>query len=96
MSSLHTINRSPSRELLETCASLLMQGDAVLFIEDGVYYCLGQDCWPDLLTDVRVYSLREDMNARGILDRNATSAKLINYEQFVELCCKYDKTVSWF
>ena len=96
MSSLHTINRSPSKGLLETCASVLTQGDAVLFIEDGVYYCMQQDCWPDLLADVSVFSLREDMCARGILDRNATSAKLIGYEQFVELCCEYDKTVSWF
>ncbi len=96
MSSLHTINRSPYRGLLEICASLLHQGDAVLFIEDGVYHCMEQGPWPDLAADVKVYSLKEDMCARGIQDRNSTSAELINYKQFVELCCEYDKTVSWF
>ena len=96
MSCLHTINRSPSRELLETCASLLQQGDGVLFIEDGVYHCLQQDCWPDLAADVSVYSLKEDMHARGILERNSSGAELIDYQQFVELCCEYEKTVSWF
>ena len=96
MSSLHTINRSPSRGLLDTCASILQQGDAVLFIEDGVYHCLQQDGWPDLPSGVSVYSLKEDMCARGILDRNSTSAESISYDRFVELCCEYDKTVSWF
>ena len=39
MSSLHTINRSPDSNLLESCIKVVSAGDAILFIEDGVYHC---------------------------------------------------------
>ena len=91
MSSLHTISKAPSQGQLDQCLSFLGQHDGVLFIEDGVYYCLEQFDLPE----VDVFSLKEDMSARGIAGRNRTTAKPVNYEEFVELCCQYDKVVSW-
>ena len=96
MSCLHTISQSPSLQLLDTCASVLETGDAVIFIEDGIYYCNQKESLAEFKVEFQVYSLVEDMNARGMLKRNLIDAELVNYQQFVELCCEYDKVVSWF
>ena len=79
MSSLHTISKAPSSGLLDQCLPFLGQDDGLLFIEDGVYYCLDQLDLPV----IEIFSLKEDM-------------KTVNYPEFVELCCRYDKVVSWF
>lgn len=92
MSSLHTISKAPSSGFLDQCLPFLGQDDGLLFIEDGVYNCLDQLDLPD----IEIFSLKEDMKARGISDRNRAATKTINYLEFVELCCNYDKVVSWF
>lgn len=96
MTCLHTISRSPASKLLQSCASLLKDGDAVLFIEDGVYHCLQFEPWPEIAAEIHVFSLREDMHARAVLDRNVSPAESVNLDRFVQLCCEYDKVVSWF
>ena len=92
MSSLHTISKAPSSGLLDQCLPFLGQDDGLLFIEDGVYNCLDQLDLPD----IEIFSLKEDMKARGISGRHRTATKTVNYLEFVELCCRYDKVVSWF
>ena len=92
MSSLHTISKTPSQGQLNQCLSFLGQNDGLLFIEDGVYHCLEELDLPK----INLFSLKEDMNARGIAGRNRTAAKSVDYLEFVELCCQYDKVVSWF
>ena len=92
MSSLHTISKAPSSGLLDQCLPFLGQDDGLLFIEDGVYNCLDQLDLPNIKT----FSLKEDMKARGIFGRNRAATKTVNYREFVELCCRYDKVVSWF
>lgn len=96
MSTLHTISRSPSSALLASCTSLLEKGDGVVFIEDGIYHCTDSNKLSAIETPVKLYALREDLIARGMLDRNAAKAEAINYDGFVQLCCEYDKVVSWF
>jgi tRNA 2-thiouridine synthesizing protein B len=41
-----------------------------------------------------VYVLKEDAEARGVLIES-DKIQLITYAEFVELCIKYDKIVSW-
>lgn len=96
MSILHTISRSPSSTLLASCASLLENGDGVLFIEDGVYHCTNNSSLSAIESQVKLYALREDLTARGVIDKNTAKAETINYDDFVQLCCEYDKVVSWF
>mgnify|MGYP000499359980 CR=1 FL=1 len=100
MSCLHTINRSPKSGLLESCLSVIQKGDAILFIEDGVYHCT--DTLAPKLTrqtldnSVHLYALREDLIARALLLRIPDYITTANYQRFVELSCEHDKVVSWF
>lgn len=96
MTCLHTISCSPSTNLLASCSSCLKPGDAILFIEDGIYYCTSEKEDELALDGISIYALSEDMIARGVLDRRTNKAELINYDQFVGLCCEFEKVVSWF
>ncbi len=96
MSSLHTISRSPSSLLFESCCTLLQDGDGVLFIEDGIYYSTQQDQARPSLPEIKLYCLREDAIARGMLERKSADIETIDYQGFVQLCCEYDKVISWF
>ena len=96
MSCLHTINGTPASGLFASCATLLQPGDAVLFIEDGTYYCSVPAALPKLQEGIELYVLREDMIARGTLDQKLDLVELASYSKFVELCCEFDKVISWF
>ena len=96
MSSLHTINRSPDSNLLESCIKVVSAGDAILFIEDGVYHCTSPINLQTIIETVKVYGLREDMLTRATLAKTMDSVEAIDTARFVWLCCEHDKVVSWF
>lgn len=96
MSCLHTINASPESSLLKSCLNVINAGDAILFIEDGVYYCASPIALEAIDNTVKVYGLREDMLARATLGKTQDSIEAIDTARFVELCCEHDKVVSWF
>lgn len=96
MSSLHTITKGPDVNLLSSCASLLQSGDAILFLEDGVYHCAARDELVDSVGKVALYCLKEDLRARGVMGKIDTAIKAIDYAEFVELCTQHDRVVSWF
>ena len=89
---LHLIQRSPYQySALADCLKLCAEQDAILFMEDGV---LGQS--HTLLNDVAnpKFALQDDLNARGLsIADNVTPC---SYTEFVELCTRYKKVISWF
>ena len=96
MSCLHTINRSPNSNILKSCTKVVSAGDAILFIEDGVYYCASAIDLQAITKTVKLYGLREDMLARATLTTTMDMIEVIEMTRFVELCCEYDNIVSWF
>lgn len=96
MSCLHTINRSPNSNLLTSCLNVINDGDAIMFIEDGVYHCCSQVYLKTLIETIKIYGLREDMLARSALAKTMDGVEVIDTAGFVELCCEHDKVVSWF
>lgn len=96
MSCLHTINRSPNSNLLRSCLNVISPGDAILFIEDGVYHCGSEQDLKVVIETMKIYGLREDMLARATLSKAIDGIELIDTNRFVELCCEHDKVVSWF
>ena len=96
MTCLHTISKSPTNKLLSSCASVLKPGDGILFIEDGVYYCSLAESGRHPGADVRLFALKEDTAARGLSVHSAADVELVDYAGVVELCCEYEKIVSWF
>lgn len=95
MSTLHTVSKAPSFKLLETCLSIIQAGDAIIFIEDGVYHCRQ----PTVVlenTEIKFYCLREDLIARGLIDRKLGAIETVNTHGFVDLCARHDGIVNWF
>lgn len=96
MSSLHTLSRSPASALLRDCLKTLGKGDAILFIEDGVYHCLQPELLQEIPARIKVFALREDLQARGLVDRLPEAIDSISSKRFVALCCDHDKVINWF
>lgn len=96
MSTLHTLNKAPSAQLLASCIKTLQKGDALIFIEDGVYHVLESALLASIPPKVGIYGLREDISARGLTDKCEESVEVVGYRSFVELCVEHDKIVSWF
>lgn len=96
MSTLHTIARSPRSDLLSSCLTLLGKKDAILFIEDGVFYALAPDQLAQVPDNIALYILREDIAARGLQVKKPKKLDSVSTRTFVDLCCRYDKVVNWF
>jgi len=97
MSALHTVSQSTAlSDAASTNAAVVTSSDAVLFLHDGVYLACRPEQLQSLSPGAGLYALRCDIQARGLAERLDQRVKLVDYDGFVELCCKYDKVVSWF
>ena len=96
MNILHTVSQSPKSHLLESCLNTVSDGDAILFIEDGVYYCKREDLLGQISDTAKCFGLKEDLMARGLQIKGESTAENASYRKFVELCVNYDKVISWF
>lgn len=98
---------------LDSCLRVALPGDGILLMEDGVYNVLSPaietlnaSAAADKRSpagqahtggEVRVYALKEDLQARGISDDSLpASVEPIAYADFVALVCEHKKSVSWF
>ena len=96
MSTLHTLNAPPASSVLEACRPLLSEGDALLLIEDGVLHATTSPTALQLPPNIKCYALKEDCQARGLLNRCDESFEIIDSAAFVDLCVHHDKTIAWF
>jgi tRNA 2-thiouridine synthesizing protein B len=93
---LHTINKSPySTSTLNDCLRLCSDGDAILFIEDGVYAVQQGAQTTKQYPTITFYALGPDLEARG-LNTMQTDIITIDDNAFVELAIKYQKVQSWY
>ena len=102
MSTLHTVNRSPwEHGALAGCLGRVRPGSAVLLIEDGVLGALAGCPSAARLAEaaagnVAIFALGPDLAARGIEPaRMAECVEVVDYAGFVELACRFAKTVTW-
>ena len=97
MSMLHLVNKSPYENgNLNTAASIMQSGDALLLIEDGVYSAVKKGKASAMLAGHTVSVLGPDLAARGISeDKLADGVTVVDYAGFVELVEKNDKVQSW-
>jgi tRNA 2-thiouridine synthesizing protein B len=96
---LHIVNKSPSeRANLQSCLRHAQPGAAVLLIEDGVYGALKGTLVADELRsakNLRIYALREDIDARGIGGKVVDGITLIDYGGFVDLVVEHSPIMAW-
>ena len=83
---LHTINKVSA---LALCKDLIVENDKVILLQDGVY--LGIHPLP-----FASFAIRDDVNARGLVDRLTEQTESIDYVDFVRMCTEADKVCSWF
>ena len=96
MSCLHLLNKSPASGLLKELHKALSPGDGLLLLEDGVFYLSRQQELAELPVETSLYFLEPDLRARGLTGALPESARLVDYDAFVDLCASHDKTASWF
>jgi len=98
---LHMVNKSPfETTTLQSCLRHTRKGDAVLFIEDGVFGALkGTDASGDVWgrrVEVSFYVLGPDAEARGLTkDRMIDGINIIDYEGFVDLVAEHNTSQAW-
>lgn len=100
---LHIINKSlTDRHLYQNCIEAAQEADAILLIESGVYSILDNDFSMLSALNIPIYALQVDLTARGLESKIKTSidekprVTIINDNAFVDLCCQYKRTISWF
>lgn len=93
---LHIIKTSPfSSSDTEQCIEYVKPGDVVLFIQDGVITtsCMNKHALRlQQLVDVGIYTLNEDLLARGL---SALFGQIIDYSGFVQLTCQESQIQTW-
>ncbi|UYZ85292.1 sulfurtransferase complex subunit TusB [Entomomonas sp. E2T0] len=97
MSTLHLFNESPfTGNQFEQALAFVSPADAVLLTGDAVYALLANTAPLKLLREstIIIYALDEDIVTRAV-QIGLDNVKIINYQQFVELCTQYLKVVSW-
>jgi len=97
---LHTVNKSPlDRNTLKSCLAHAQPGSAVLLIEDGVYAALVGTSTSGMvqqaLSQLSVYALGPDLEARGVAKRVLDGVQVIDYAKFVDLVIEHKNTQSW-
>jgi len=100
MSTLHTVNKSPyERSSAATAFAHVLEGDAVLMIEDGVLAARKGGAFAKQLTaakGVEVYALGPDLEARGIKAGDLVEGvKVVGYDGFVDLAATHTRVCSW-
>lgn len=94
---LHTLNRTPAQSLVyRQVLNVMGADDCLLLIEDAVQGALPQ--WVGHFKGLpgRLYVQKEDLAARGLLERCDSSVKVVNIEGFVALTEQADKVISWY
>lgn len=94
MASLHLINKPG--EPFRLCQRVLVKGDAVLLLEDGIYLLVASiNIMAEMAAIYDIYCIDADQKARGV-SHNVSAIKSIDYMYFVKLTCQYKRTLSWF
>ena len=97
---LHTVNKSPlERNALQSCLEHAKPGSAVLLMEDAIYGAstgtTASGMVKDAMSNVTIYALQPDVDARGMAGKVMDGIKLIGYGEFVDLVTEHAKTQAW-
>jgi len=94
---LHTFAKGLNHSaLFRKCLAVAGDSDAILLIEDGVHWAFPSPLANEFIVNPHeFYCLSEDARARGI-NKFRDGVSLVDYEGFVELTVRFDKTIAWF
>lgn len=87
------VKKSPREEISKRMIELAVEGDSILFVQDGVLYAIDEATKGFIKNGVSVFVLKEDLEARGYSE-SLSLFPCINYEGWVELIEKNEKIIS--
>ena len=92
MKTLFMIIHSPfERKEVDTLLNIIKPGDGIIFTKNGVFVNNYKEFESSKPEGVEIYGLKEDLDARGILD---WKLKIVDYDGFADLILEYDKVIS--
>lgn len=87
------VKKSPREEISKRMIELAVEGDSILFVQDGVLYAIDEATKGFIKSGVSVFVLKEDLEARGYSE-SLSLFPCIDYEGWVELIEKNEKIIS--
>ena len=92
MKTLFMIIHSPfERKEVDTLLSIIKSGDGIIFTKNGVFINNYKEFDTTKLEGVKIYGLKEDLDARGIKDWKYAA---VDYDGFADLIIEYGKVIS--
>ncbi|XBC39182.1 MAG: sulfurtransferase complex subunit TusB [Buchnera aphidicola (Nurudea shiraii)] len=94
---LHILTRSPFEVNMILLVNFLKSDDDIVVLQDGVIIAINGNVILNkfLSIPVKIYVLKNDINARGIQKKISNKVYVINYSEFVLLTIKHNKQMSW-
>ncbi|MBD2785076.1 sulfurtransferase complex subunit TusB [Xenorhabdus sp. DI] len=94
---LYTVSRSPYHDDFSAMLGLVSDRDDVLLIQNGVLLSMNNNRYlAELLgTGAGIYVLREDLDARGLIEQISDRVIVIDYNGFVSLTVKHQQNFAW-
>ncbi|MFC1503047.1 sulfurtransferase complex subunit TusB [Pseudomonadota bacterium] len=95
---LHTITTSPFHtQSLQSCLRYISQDDEILLLQDAVIAGLRENFWCEAIKNsgVKIYLLKEDLLARGIVEKVDDSFDVVDYKGFVSLSTEHETQMNW-
>jgi len=93
------LSKSATSETVQIAEHLAKKGEnvAILHVQDAcVAVTIKEYCDKLERSKIHVYSLKADLEARGLRNKTGKNVRLIDYKQWVELLMEeHDKIVSW-
>ncbi|MDC9593621.1 sulfurtransferase complex subunit TusB [Xenorhabdus sp. IM139775] len=94
---LYTVSRSPYHDDFNAMLGFVSETDDVLLIQNGVLLGINNNRYlAELLsTGAGIYVLREDLDARGLIEQISDRIIVIDYNGFVSLTVKHQQNFAW-
>jgi len=89
---------SDYESLIKLASKAVERGEkvAILYIQDACIAVASNKYLKKLPLGIEVYALKEDCEARGLLQKIKNGVRTVDYKGWVDLVMKkHDKTVSW-
>lgn len=94
---LHVVSQSSTQLDINAFLRSVNANDAVLFVQNGVSSLIEGNPLFTLLnaTEASVYVLRNDLEARGMLNLIAEDVTVVDYHQYVDLTVEHTPQLLW-
>ncbi|WWO98843.1 MAG: sulfurtransferase complex subunit TusB [Candidatus Dasytiphilus stammeri] len=94
---LHLLSKPLYEINIDIFLQILMQGDEIFLLQDGIIMGFKNHVFLKKLSTitVAVFALKNDVEARGVLQLMSSSITLIDYNEFITLSINHIQQIHW-